>query len=411
MAPPVPMTNSRDSEHIALQRILDAVLDGVIVLSASGAIERINEEACRVLESSTETARGKPLDQLSGPNHPIIELARQVQKTRQPVVEDDVRLARRFGPDVELDLAVSPVSDEQTGGPGGVVVVLHDRTIGNTLRKEATQLDELASYGHIAAGIAHEVKNPLGGIRGAAELIELRAEDERTRRTAHVIVREVDRITGLVEELMVFARSETLRLAPVNLHRLIDEVLEVVAAEPATAQVAFERVFDPSIPELVADADRLTQVFLNLARNAVQALEEQGGRLEITTRMQLQHRLVGLDGRPVPTVEIVFQDDGPGISEAIVDRLATPFFTTKPDGTGLGLAVSRHGVTRHGGRLRIDAAPEAGARVHVNLPLRADRFVPEHDFVRADEQRGEGDPRRPDVPAERARGRAEETTS
>ena len=293
MAPPVPMTNSRDSEHIALQRILDAVLDGVIVLSASGAIERINEEACRVLESSTETARGKPLDQLSGPNHPIIELARQVQKTRQPVVEDDVRLARRFGPDVELDLAVSPVSDEQTGGPGGVVVVLHDRTIGNTLRKEATQLDELASYGHIAAGIAHEVKNPLGGIRGAAELIELRAEDERTRRTAHVIVREVDRITGLVEELMVFARSETLRLAPVNLHRLIDEVLEVVAAEPATAQVAFERVFDPSIPELVADADRLTQVFLNLARNAVQALEEQGGRLEITTRMQLQHRLVG----------------------------------------------------------------------------------------------------------------------
>ena len=421
MAPPVPMTNSRDSEHIALQRILDAVLDGVIVLSASGAIERINEEACRVLESSTETARGKPLDQLSGPNHPIIELARQVQKTRQPVVEDDVRLARRFGPDVELDLAVSPVSDEQTGGPGGVVVVLHDRTIGNTLRKEATQLDELASYGHIAAGIAHEVKNPLGGIRGAAELIELRAEDERTRRTAHVIVREVDRITGLVEELMVFARSETLRLAPVNLHRLIDEVLEVVAAEPATAQVAFERVFDPSIPELVADADRLTQVFLNLARNAVQALEEQGGRLEITTRMQLQHRLVGLDGRPQggggraggggPTVEIVFQDDGPGISEAIVDRLATPFFTTKPDGTGLGLAVSRHWVTRHGGRLRIDAAPEAGARVHVNLPLRADRFVPEHDFVRADEQRGEGDPRRPDVPAERARGRAEETTS
>lgn len=385
----------RISDDRALQRILDAVLDGVIVLSPAGAIERINDEACRMLESSPETASGRPLGDFVGPEHAMVELTRQVQKDRQPVVEDDVPLTRRFGSDVELDLAVSPVPEDDGERPGGVVVVLRDRTIGNTLREEATQLDQLASYGHIAAGIAHEVKNPLGGIRGAAELLEARAGDDRTARTARLIVREVDRITGLVEELMVFAKSESLRFAPVNLHRLIDEVLEVVAAEPAAASVAFERAFDPSIPELVADGDRLTQVFLNLARNAVQALDERGGQLEITTRMQLQHRLVGADGRPVPTVEIVFRDDGPGIPNEIVDRLATPFFTTKPDGTGLGLAVSRHWVSRHGGRLRIDSDPGAGAHIHITLPLHADAFLPDRDFIGADDSPSPDDPRTP----------------
>jgi two-component system nitrogen regulation sensor histidine kinase GlnL len=276
------------------------------------------------------------------------------------------------------------------------VVVLRDRTIGNTLREEASQREQLASYGHIAAGIAHEVKNPLGGIRGAAELLELRADDERTRRAARVIVREVDRISGLVDELMVFARGETLRFAPVNLHRLIDEVLEVVAAEPAAANVAFHRVFDPSIPDLVADGDRLTQVFMNLARNAVQALDERGGRLEISTRMKLQHRLVGSDGRPAPTVEIVFADDGPGIDAGIIDRLATPFFTTKPDGTGLGLAVARHWVTRHGGRLRFASDPERGARIQIILPLHADRFLPAQDYVATEDADEALDPRRPE---------------
>jgi two-component system nitrogen regulation sensor histidine kinase GlnL len=260
--------------------------------------------------------------------------------------------------------------------------VLRDRTIGNTLREEASQLEQLARYGQIAAGIAHEVKNPLGGIRGAAELLEQRADDERTRRTAQVIVREVDRITGLVDELMVFARGEAVRFAPVNLHRLIDEVLELVASEPLAATVTFERVFDPSIPEIAADAARLTQVFLNLVRNAVQALDGSGGRLEITTRVKLQHRLIGTDGRPVPTIEVVFRDDGPGISPEILDRLATPFFTTKSDGTGLGLAVSRHWLSLHGGRLAIESNPTGGACFRITLPLHADRFLSDQQLAK-----------------------------
>lgn len=365
-----------------LSRILDAMLDGVIVLDPTGAIERINDEACRVLECSAETATGKPLGEFAGPDHPMVAVARQVQRTRQPLMEDDVPLARRFSSPAEIDVAVSPIPEEPGEHGGGVVVVLRDRTIGNTLREQASQLEQLVRYGHIAAGIAHEVKNPLGGIRGAAELLEQRADDDRTRRTAQVIVREVDRITGLVDELMVFARGETLRFSPLNLHRLIDEVLELVAAEPLAATVAFERIFDPSIPELTGDGARLTQVFLNLVRNAVQALDGRGGRLEITTRMKLQHRLVGADGRPVPTVEVTFRDDGPGIAPEIFDRLATPFFTTRPDGTGLGLAVSRHWLSLHGGRLGIEANPTGGACFRITLPLQADRFQSDQQIAK-----------------------------
>ena len=124
----------------------------------------------------------------------------------------------------------SPIESNLIWSAAGVVIVLRDRTIGNSLREEVSQREKLASYGHIAAGIAHEVKNPLGGIRGAAELLQLRAKDDRTQRTTELIVREVDRITSLVDELMVFARGETLASGPLNLHQLLDQVLELVEA-------------------------------------------------------------------------------------------------------------------------------------------------------------------------------------
>jgi len=215
------------------------------------------------------------------------------------------------------------------------------------------------------------VKNPLGGIRGAAELLQLRSDDERAQRTARMIVGEVDRITALVDELMVFARGESLAFEEQNLHQLLDQMTLLLEADSLAVNVLFDRVYDPSIPDIRADGARLKQVFLNLARNAVQAMGESGGTLTITTGMTLRHRVVGENGRPIPTVAITFEDDGPGIPAEILDRLATPFFTTRPKGTGLGLAVSRHWVNRHGGRLQIESDEDCGARVRVVLPLDA----------------------------------------
>ncbi len=363
----------------ALGRILDAVLDGLIVLDANGRIETINAEACRMLEVSAEAGPGRQLEELLGERHPVQEWMRNEIRAGQPIVIAGLKLKTRFRESMDVEVAVSPIQGKD-GGADGTVIVLRDRTIGNTLRNEVSEREQLKNYGLIAAGIAHEVKNPLGGIRGTAELLQLWARDDRARGAAELIVREVDRISSLVEELMVFAKGEELDVASFNLHRLLDHVLSLVEAEPQAQNIAFDRVYDPSIPDLLGDENRLTQVFLNLARNGVQAMGEEGGQLRITTGMTLHHRVIGADGRPVPTVEICVEDTGPGIPSEILDRLATPFFTTKAKGTGLGLAVSRHWVNRHGGRLAIEGeanpddrgeADRPGARVSIYLPLRA----------------------------------------
>jgi two-component system nitrogen regulation sensor histidine kinase GlnL len=350
-----------------LQSVLDAVLDGVLVLDTEGRVERVNTEACRILETSAETSAGTPIEKLVGSQHPLAGLARRVLDSGRSAIADELSLERRLDADLIVDAAASPLYEGLE--LSGVVIALRDATISNSLRELVAQRDKLTSYGHIAAGIAHEVKNPLGGIRGAAELLGRWSEEERGRKTADLIVREVDRISALVEELMVFARGDELHLAPLNLHRILDEVLELVELDSFDGECEIERSYDPSIPEFLGDADRLRQVFLNLARNALQAMEDQGGRLTIATRMTLDSRLAGRSGRRLPTVQVRFSDTGPGIPGEILERLATPFFTTRKKGTGLGLAVSRHWVTKHGGNLRISSEPGEGAVVRVNLPL------------------------------------------
>jgi two-component system nitrogen regulation sensor histidine kinase GlnL len=250
------------------------------------------------------------------------------------------------------------------------VIVLRDRTIQKSLEDMVEDRESISAFGNIAAGIAHEVKNPLGGIRGAAELLVARTEEDRTREIAEMIVREVERIAALVDDLMVFTPGDAVRYGPVNIHRVLDDVLELMALDPISETVQFQRHYDPSIPELLADGDRLAQVFLNLCRNAVQAMAPEPGSLIVRTRMPLDHRLSGAHGNSIPTLVVEIADNGPGIPNEVLNKLATPFFTTRADGTGLGLAVSRNWVSRHGGALRIESAVGKGTTAKVSLPLR-----------------------------------------
>jgi two-component system nitrogen regulation sensor histidine kinase GlnL len=250
------------------------------------------------------------------------------------------------------------------------VHVLRDRTFQRALEEADSQRDQLAGFAQIAAGIAHEVKNPLGGIRGAAEIFGARSRDPKSVDAAALIVREVDRIAALVDELMVFTHGGDLHSQPVNIHRILDDVLDLASQDRLASGTRIERSFDPSIPEFAADPGRLTQVFLNLVRNALQALAGRAGGLRIETRMPLDQRLIGERGMRLPTLVVTISDDGPGIPAGVLQRLGTPFFTTRPKGTGLGLAVARHWVSRHGGMLQIESQEGRGTRARVSLPVR-----------------------------------------
>jgi two-component system nitrogen regulation sensor histidine kinase GlnL len=350
-----------------LSTVLDAVLDGVIVLDREGDVELVNNEACRILETSATAALGAAVEELLGAEHPVARLARSVLSSGRTAVEAERAVSHRFEADLIVDVAAAPLFER--GHLDGVVVMLRDRTIRASLQERVSERERLDDFGRIAAGIAHEVKNPLGGIRGAAEILASRASDAKTLDAAELIVREVGRIAALIDDLMVFARSEELETGALNIHRVLDDVLDLLAMDPLASGIEVERAFDPSLPEIRGDSNRLTQVFHNLVRNALQAMEGRG-QLTITTRMALRSRLSTPDGRPLPTLLVEIADDGPGIPPEVLGRLATPFFTTRAGGTGLGLAVSRHWVNRHDGALHIDSAPGHGTRVRVTLPMR-----------------------------------------
>lgn len=356
-------------DHQDLFNVLDALLDGVILVDPSGRVAHISAEACRILGMSAEKGVGSKLTDLFGAGHPVVELAQQVHGERRAAIADDVAIERRFESDVIVDLAVAPI-ELGSEADEGLVIELRDHTLRSSLRERQSQREQLQRFGHIAAGIAHEVRNPLGGIRGAAELLQSWSEEERASGAAALIVREVDRISELLDQLMVFARRDELKLEPVNVHRVLDDVLSLLGMDPLSEGISVERIYDPSIPELVGDADRLTQVFLNLLRNALQALEERDdGTISVTTRMTLEDRVTRSDGRQVPTVLVAIRDTGAGIGPEELARVATPFFTTRAGGTGLGLAVARQWVTRHDGSLRITSEVGEGTTARVILPL------------------------------------------
>jgi len=354
-------------------RVLEALLDGVLVIDGAGRVETLNAAACRILGLSAEAARGRSLPEILGGPHPAEELARRVLRSGRSAAASDLPLPTGpAGPAGEaagrIDVSASPLFDD-AGAVEGCVLLLSDRSLRQGLAERDRERDRLVAFGRIASGIAHEVKNPLGGIRGAGELLARRAGDPRTREAAELIVHEVDRIAGLLDQITVFGRGDAPVFARTNLHRVLDRVIELVLLDPTLAGSSVERRFDPSIPEFLADAGRLEQVFLNLARNALEAMREKPGVLTVVTRVAFDRHL-SLAGQSLPAVLVEFRDQGPGIEPGRREQVLLPFVTGRPEGTGLGLAIAQYWVTRHGGLLRIGGRPGEGAVITVELPLR-----------------------------------------
>ncbi|HEU4430066.1 MAG TPA: ATP-binding protein [Myxococcota bacterium] len=353
-----------------LADVLEAILAGVVVVGPAGRVEEVNSVACRLLGRSREAAVGCAIEELVPPGHEVARLARGVLARGAAISAADCELEPQRGERVPVDVSASPLQAE-SGATQGAVVVLRDRSAHRRLELLEGERERLEAFGRIAAGLAHEIKNPLGGIRGAGEILALRAADAKTKETANLIVREATRIAALVDDFMVFARRDQLRLAPANIHRILDGVLALLSHDPLGEAVAIEREYDPSLPEFAADADRLIQVFLNLMRNALQAMEGGAhGTLTVITRMTLDHRIALEDGRPLPTLAVFIRDTGRGMTPDQLRQATTPFFSARPGGTGLGLAVADYWVAQHRGTLHLESELRAGTSVRVTLPLR-----------------------------------------
>ena len=237
--------------------------------------------------------------------------------------------------------------------------------------------DRLAQLGVVAAGLAHEIKNPLAGIRGAAQLLQDRVStDPSAVEYATVMIREIDRLSSLLEQVLRLSAPPRLEFWPVNVHKVLTDVLLLERAT-APSGVKILTHFDPSLPDVLGDEAQLAQVFRNLIKNGLQTLaDRQNGELRISTRMVTDFHLLrseekGRHGsaRRGRFLVIDFADNGSGIAAEHLSRLFTPFFTTKSQGTGLGLAVSQRIAVQHGGTIRVESTPGQGAIFHVHLPV------------------------------------------
>jgi two-component system nitrogen regulation sensor histidine kinase GlnL len=254
-----------------------------------------------------------------------------------------------------VDLHVAPVSEQ----PGHVVVMLQQRTIADKMDRQLTHRGAARSVTALAAMLAHEIKNPLSGIRGAAQLLEQSVGDD-DRSLTRLICEEADRIVKLVDRMEAFADKRPVEREPVNIHAVLEHVKKL-AQSGFARNIRFVEDYDPSLPAILGNRDQLIQVFLNLVKNAAEAIGPNAtdGEIQLSTafRPGVRLSLPGSKTRVSLPLEFCVKDNGPGVPDDLRPHLFDPFVTTKPTGTGLGLALVAKIIGDHGGIVECESQP------------------------------------------------------
>ena len=363
-----PVAGQPSPDHLRWRDVLASIADGLIVLDVKGTLIDLNPAAEQLLGVGAPQVVGAPVERLAATtpgNTWLAELARATLAEGVAKRRTEDRLRAR-GQNVSVSAACAPVHDE-AGERRGAVVVLHDLTLEQQLDSATRRAERLASLGTIALGLAHEIRNPLSGIKGAAQLLRGSLGDPAQVRATDVIIREVDRLDGLLEQLRSLSTSPPLQLDAVNIHRILNHVLALQRQAPEWGDIVLRTEFDPSLPAVLGDRAQLTQVFLNLVKNAVESLRGRG-TVRVVTRIETRYH-VRRRTRRRQFLSVVVADDGPGVPDDVQSQLFSPFFTTKSRGTGLGLAVCHRIVSEHAGTIAYEPHPGGGARFRVILPV------------------------------------------
>ncbi|HUJ19430.1 MAG TPA: ATP-binding protein, partial [Nitrospirota bacterium] len=260
-----------------------------------------------------------------------------------------------------------------------VILTIRDQAGVRELKERMRRSDRLATLGMIAAGIAHEVKNPLVGISGAAQLMksELRSRERSVNKEGtsksqieylDVILKEADRLNKVLEGILDFTRLKPLEIKACNIHSILDHTLLLNEENARQSNIILTRSYDPSLPDVLGNRDQLVQVFLNIIRNAVEAMQS-GGKLTLVTRMSDQFTSVQSDGKKLRLMVVKVNDTGRGIKQEHLNDIFTPFFTTKDKGVGLGLALSYQIIQEHLGTMRVESQENEGTTFSIYLPL------------------------------------------
>ncbi|MEA1676448.1 two-component system sensor histidine kinase NtrB [Nitrospirillum sp. BR 11163] len=352
--------------------ILSALPEPILVIDRQRRVHFANLQAEEFFDASATLLVGSLLDALIPGDSPVHSLIDQARVTGGSVSDYSIMLETpRIGLHF-LTAKAAPLSDP----PDLVVLSLHERSIARKIDNQLTHRGAARSVVAMAAMLAHEVKNPLSGIRGAAQLLEENAS-EGDRMLTRLICDEADRIVALVDRMEVFTDGRPLEKTAVNIHGVLEHVRRVAQSGFGRA-IRFVERYDPSLPPVLGNRDQLIQVFLNLVKNAAEACPEKGGEIVLSTAYQHGVRLAvpGSDSRVHLPLLISVQDNGDGIPEDLRANLFDPFVTTKMNGTGLGLALVAKIIGDHGGVIDFDSVPRRTI-FKVSLPVAPGRTASE----------------------------------
>jgi two-component system nitrogen regulation sensor histidine kinase GlnL len=362
----------RFSPEIGLEAhaVLAALPDPVLVVDDQGVLRYANQATEEFFDAGTTMLLGLPLSGLLPADSPVFALIESVRRTGASVSEygvgiDMPRIGQRT-----LTVQAAPMGDESDL----VVVTLQGRSIADKIDRQLTHRNAARSVTAMASMLAHEVKNPLSGIRGAAQLLEENvapADRELTR----LICDEADRICALVDRMDVFSDRRPLEKSAVNIHEVLERVRR--AAQSGFARhLRFIEEYDPSLPPVHGNRDLLIQTFLNLVKNAAEAAPAQGGEIQLATSYQhgVRMTVAGSDSRVHLPLVVTVTDNGDGIPEDIQPHLFDPFVSTKHNGSGLGLALVAKVIGDHGGVIEFDSQPRRTV-FRVYLPVAPAKLV------------------------------------
>ena len=362
-------TDSRSGRRAALPAsfdsgaVLNALTDPVLVIDGDGRIAAMNAAAEQFLASSAPALSGRALSDLVPDDSPVHGLIEQARADGGTVSQYGVTLeSSRFGTR-HVSIDASAIAEM----PGCVAVVLQERAIARKLDNQLTHRHAARSVTAMAAMLAHEVKNPLSGVRGAAQLLEETASDA-DRALTQLIRDEADRILDLVSRVDMFADERPIDRGPVNIHEVLEHVRRVAESGVASG-VRIRESYDPSLPPVFGNRDLLVQVLLNLVKNAAEAVGGPDGEIRLATRYQQGVRLAVPGGGSRVDLPLVVSvaDTGPGIPDDMRAHLFDPFVSTKQGGGGLGLALVAKIVGDHGGVIEYDT-DQRGTTFRVMLP-------------------------------------------
>ncbi|SDP14845.1 two-component system, NtrC family, nitrogen regulation sensor histidine kinase GlnL [Phyllobacterium sp. YR620] len=335
--------------------VLNSIRHPVIMLDEAGYISYANADAEAFFRSSASILSRNTLDMLLPFGSPLLALVKQVRENPSPVNEYRVDVSSpRLGQERIVDLYVTPVSE----APGSIVILFKERSMAEKLDRQMTHRGAARSVTGLASMLAHEIKNPLSGIRGAAQLLETGLNDD-DRALTRLITDETDRIVSLVDRMEVFSDERPIEREAVNIHVVLDHV-KAIAKNGFASHIKFHEDYDPSLPYVFANRDQLVQIFLNLVKNAAESIgPNEPGEITLSTAFRPGIRLSvpGMRNRVSLPLEFTVQDTGPGVSPDIMPHLFDPFVTTKPNGSGLGLALVAKIVGDHGGVIECDSVP------------------------------------------------------